>query len=242
MGVVVCTMTPMDEVVSGNGIHHQDLRRLNTITEGEAARQLRIDTDITPRTFCGDFGSTLEDASNDGYSKENGLADGSNEKKHTLSEQMDHHLRLRALSESDHYQLQSGIGIQIPHNHAQRSNPLSPPMSYSPVPIPSNSLYSTSAHLYSSDEHSLPDTPQSSITSLLESKRHPKPARASLGPHINRTGHNRRTTGDGYGLNRSVTYSYGSREHSYIDASSFESVPDSPAKMVISSFDSFLIL
>jgi hypothetical protein len=224
----------MDNVVSGNGTHHHGLQRLNTITEGEAARQLRIDTGVTPRTFYDDFGPMLEDSSNDAYSHTgNGLADGRNEKKQATSGQMDHHLRLRALSESDHYQLQSGIGIQIPHNPAQRSTALSPPLSYSPVSIPSNSLYSTSAHLYSSDEHSLPDTPQSSITSLLESKRHPKTARASLGPHITRTGQNRRQTGDGYGLNRSVTYSYGSREHSYVDASSFETIPDSPAKMVI---------
>ena len=163
------------------------------------------------------------------------LADDRKEKKQpsTTSEHIDHHLRLRALSESDHYQLQSGIGIHIPHNPPQRSSSLlSPPMSYSPVSIPSNSLYSTSAHLYSTDEQSLPDTPQSSITSLLESKRHPRAARASLGPSINKSGHNRRQTGDGYGLHRAVTYSYGSRQHSFVDASSFDSVPDSPAKMV----------
>lgn len=231
----MCVMTPMDEVVNCNST--MELRRLNTITEGEVARGLKVDTDVTPRAFYGDFGSPLTmEPESDGYGTDKEGADDRSEKKQTTSEHIDHHLRLRALSESDHYQLQSGIGIHIPHNPAQRSSMLSPPLSYSPVSIPSNSLYSTSAHLYSSDEHGLPDTPQSSITSLLDSKRHPRAARVSLGPHVNKSGHNRRQTGDGYGLNRSVTYSYGSRSQSFVDASSFDSVPDSPAKMVVLLF------
>jgi len=56
----------MDDIVSGNGstaARQQELRRLDSITEGEiSARGLRIDTDVvTPRTGYGGLGSMLAD-------------------------------------------------------------------------------------------------------------------------------------------------------------------------------------
>jgi len=64
-------MSPMDDIVSGNGstaARQQELRRLDSITEGEiSARGLRIDTDVvvTPRTVYGGLESTLADTTSD---------------------------------------------------------------------------------------------------------------------------------------------------------------------------------
>ena len=57
----------MDDIVSGNGstaARQQELRRLDSITEGEiSARGLRIDTDVV--TVYGGLGSTLADTASD---------------------------------------------------------------------------------------------------------------------------------------------------------------------------------
>jgi hypothetical protein len=84
----------------------------------------------------------------------------------------------------------------------------------------------------------LPDTPQSNITSMLEAQRQPKPMRSSMGSQHPKSAypHSRPQRSDV--INRSMSYSYGAntRQAPFIDSSSYESVPDSPAKLVITFF------
>jgi len=153
--------------------------------------------------------------------------DHSLDQNHLLS---DIHPRMRAMSDSERALFSSGTGVRIPQKHPSPLYPqLTPPLSYSPGAFDTHNPYSTSAHLYSADSppSGLPDTPQSTVGSSLLPNRSSKTLHSSI--H-----HPRQTSNQTDGVARSLSYSYGthSRQSTFVDASSYDSVPDSPAKMV----------
>jgi hypothetical protein len=142
--------------------------------------------------------------------------------------------RLRAMSESE--TVRSHNGVRIPQKitgfPSLVNTQLTPPLSYSLDP---RNPYSTSAHIFPTPlpARPLPDSPQSSIS---ESRRIPKLLRSSLGSATFRP-ESARARSAAEGVSRSLSYSYGthSRQQTFVDASSYESVPDSPAKLVLTS-------
>jgi hypothetical protein len=153
--------------------------------------------------------------------------DNSFDQNHLLS---DKHPRMRAMSDSERALFSAGTGVRIPQKHPlPLYTQLTPPLSYSPGAFDTHNPYSTSAHLYpaESPQSGLPDTPQSMVGSSLLPKRSSKTLHSS-------THHPRQTSAQTDGVARSLSYSFGthSGQNTFVDASSYDSVPDSPAKMV----------
>ena len=153
-----------------------------------------------------------------------------------IPEDQDHHFRRRAATElPDSHQLALGTGIQIPNRQAPNVfGQFSPPLSYSPSLVDTTNPYSTSAHLYpQSSPTNLPDSPQSTAQPVVERKKHSKTMYSSLGSR-NYTYEMEDVIPPLKPTSRSLSYSFGkpSRPATFVDASSYESVPDSPAKMV----------
>jgi len=149
---------------------------------------------------------------------------------HLLS---DKHMRMRAMSESERALFSSGTGVRIPQKHSSPLyTQLTPPLSYSPGAFDTHNPYSTSAHMFPADSppSDLPDTPESTAGFSLPPKRSAKTPRSSLGS----LHHPKQTSTHPDGVARSQSYSFGghSRQTTFVDASSYDSVPDSPAKMV----------
>ena len=152
---------------------------------------------------------------------------------HLLS---DKHPRMRAMSDSERALFSSGTGVRIPQKHSSPSplyTQLTPPLSYSPANFDIHNPYSTSAHMFPADSppNGLPDTPQSAAGSSLLPKRSSKTLRSSL----TSAHHPRQTSTHTDGVARSQSYSFGghSRQTTFVDASSYDTVPDSPAKNVL---------
>jgi hypothetical protein len=159
------------------------------------------------------------------------------------TEEEPYHFRKRAVTDiADSYYFKPDLGIRIPNRPLQQSlhqpNPdsfgqFSPPLSLSPGLFDSNNPYSTSAHLY--PHHSptkLPDTPEPAFASML------KHAQTMYPPIGSRNYRHEiadlRSPLKSAAVARSSSWSFNktARQATYVDASSYESVPDSPAKMV----------
>lgn len=153
------------------------------------------------------------------------LSDLADRNLHNISSSEDpNNVRMRSLSDSHRSVPLQETGIQIPHRHPSRYyTQHTPPLSYSPAIEPHNP-YSTSGHLYPAK--GLPDTPQSSTVlpkrsqTTLRSSLHSK-AYKSTYPELHEN------------IPRSMSCSFdASGSQTFVDASSYDSVPDSPAKLV----------
>jgi len=163
----------------------------------------------------------------------------------------DRNPRVRAMSDSERALYNRETGVRIPaQRHIGPVYPqLTPPLSESPGSFDAHHPYSTSAHLYSTGSppnESLPDSPQSSGGAFVPGRRNSKGLQISLQhneqdklthaqtlpiPPFHRSPHD---------VGRSASYSYGATLHdhyhhrtpTYVDASSYEDIPNSPAKLV----------
>jgi len=158
---------------------------------------------------------------------------------HSVANEQHHHFRKRAVTDlTDLHPAPAAIGIRIPNR--QQPQPtidpfgqLSPPLSLSPSLLDSYNPYSTSAHLFS--QHSptkLPDTPETSalppIIKHTQTMFSALPSRSYIHDIADMRSPLRP-------VSRSVSltsYNRSVPRQTYVDASSYESVPDSPAKLV----------
>jgi hypothetical protein len=142
--------------------------------------------------------------------------------------------RIRAMSESEQSQFSSGTGIRINQKPTVYPHPqLTPPPSYSPTNLPQQPghphyVYATSAHLYTPAEIE-PSFP--ALPTITESNRLHKSMYGSLGSRNHQTKHPDPRSPSAV-PNRTQSWSVHTRQTPYVSASSYESVPDSPAKSV----------
>lgn len=142
--------------------------------------------------------------------------------------------RIRAMSESEQSHFSSGNGIRINQKPTVYSYPqLTPPPSYSPTNVPQQPghphyVYATSAHLYTPAEIE-PSFPV--LPTITESNRLHKSVYGSLGSRNHKTKYPDPRSPSAV-PNRTQSWSVQSRQPPYVSASSYESVPDSPAKSV----------
>lgn len=148
----------------------------------------------------------------------------------------DAHARLRAMSESERALFNSGTGVRIPQKHAVHLDmQLTPPPSNSPGFFDTHNPYSTSAHIFPADSppKGFPESPQSN-TNPTFLRRNSKGLLLSLGSSNHKPA-SADIRSPFEGVARSFSYSYGvsplSRQR-FVDASSYDSVPESPAKLV----------
>jgi hypothetical protein len=139
------------------------------------------------------------------------------------------HGKPRAWSESVNRKFSLGDEIYDSYEYqSHRFGDYAPPMS-SPHSRDVHNPYSTSAHIYPADESATAFSVESPPSTMrTQVKRPPPSARHTLSPKSIRI-ENRAVPEAGLG--RSMSYSFGTPT-SFVDASSYDSVPDSPAKMV----------
>jgi hypothetical protein len=225
----------MDEFANGRVVAGEGKQQIHYQKDGEANPHLTIVTEVVPRNFHGELGSQRRTSTSVNETRpQRILHNGHSTGNPTDPSQADVHHRARAVSNLEQSQYSSGTGILIPRRPSIMSgSTLTPPYTFSPGDVLTDNLYSTSAHLFSSPSPSnnLPDTPQSTITSILEAQRQPKHTRSFIGSQHSKSAYPapRPTRSDG--INRSLSYAYGANNRP-IDSSSYESIPDSPAKLV----------
>jgi hypothetical protein len=132
-----------------------------------------------------------------------------------------------ALTELGQSAYNSGVGIPIPKRR--------PSCCYTPL-TPSSPTSGPSYHPYSSQSPSVrvPE-PQCKIWPASNTRRRLKPLRSSAAPQANKPVPTRRHQSEATAAFLSPPLGVRSRPGSFIDASSYECIPDSPAKHVISS-------
>jgi hypothetical protein len=232
---------PTGGVIDGREIrfeHNKTDKGDKETSENEGSIHLTIDTSVVNRSSYRSVRTPLLTSANYDHSDTlTAITESDDNGKTIAASYYDLPSRMRAMSESERSLFNSGTGIRIPQKPATHLySLLTPPPSYSPASIDSDNPYSTSAHLYPADSAPdiFPDSPQS-----LASRRGrgPSQLRSSLYPmhRAPRSAHSRSPTdGSGVGVARSASYSFGghSQQPTYVDASSYDSVPDSPAKQV----------
>jgi hypothetical protein len=226
----------MDEFANGGAVTREGKQQVKYQKHGEATPHLTIDTEIVPRNSHGELGSHRETSTSVNETDPLQVMHNGHSTTHNPDPaQRDAQHRTRAASHIEKSQYSSGTGIRIPQRHPSlmSGSTLTPPYTFSPGAVQTDNPYSTSAHLFRSPSNDLPDTPQSNITSILDAQRHPKSMRSSTGSQNSKSAYTHpRQRSDP--ISRSLSYSYGvhARQPTYIDSSSYESVPDSPAKLV----------
>jgi hypothetical protein len=168
----------------------------------------------------------------------------------------DRNPRLRAMSDSERALYNSQTGMRIPaRHHGHVYSQLTPPLSESSGSFDAHNPYSTSAHLYSTGSpprEQLPDSPGSSAGPFVHRRRNSRGLQLSLQhreedrvtqakiipDNLHRASSLYRSPSE---VGRSASYAFGTsnipthhhhRTHTFVDASSYEDVPDSPAKLV----------
>jgi len=159
--------------------------------------------------------------------------------------------RIRAMSDSERalYNKETGMRIPVQKHIGPVYRQLTPPLSESPSSFDPHNPYSTSAHLSSTGSlpnESLPDSPQSSNGAFVPGRRNSRGLQISVKnndpnkfthaqtlpiPQFHRSPNE---------VGRSASYSYGATLHdrhhqrtpTFVDASSYEDIPNSPAKLV----------
>jgi len=162
----------------------------------------------------------------------------------------DRNPRIRAMSDSERalYNKQTGMRIPVQRHIGPVRPQLSPPLSESSSFDPHNP-YSTSAHVSSTGSPpntGLPDSPQSSSGAFIPGRRnsrglqisvqHNSPSKLTHAQTLPIPPFHRSPNEVG----RSASYSYGATIHdrhhqrtpTFVDASSYEDLPNSPAKLV----------
>lgn len=228
----------MDDFANGGALTRENRQQVKHQKDGEATPHLTIDTEVVPRNFHGELGSERDSSTSVNERDPLRVMHNGHSSIHNPDPgQLDAHHRTRAVSNLEKSQYSSGTGIRIPQRHPSlmSGSTLTPPYTFSPGAVQTDHPYSTSAHLFPSGSPSndLPDTPQSNINSILDTQRHPKPIRSSMGSQTSKSAYpHPRQRSDAF--TRSLSYSYGvhARQPTFIDSSSYESVPDSPAKLV----------
>jgi hypothetical protein len=213
-----------------------DIARTEDKTNGHCEKEtplhLTIDTTTSQREMRPPLLASIAETEAAAAAAAAHYTDDDFDQNHILS---DKHPRMRAMSDSERAFFSSGTGVRIPPKHSSPSplyTQLTPPLSYSPGIFDIHNPYSTSAHMFPADSppNGLPDTPQSTAGSSLLPKRSSKTLRSSLSSIHDP----RQTSTHTDGVARSQSYSFGghSRQTTFVDASSYDTVPDSPAKMV----------
>ena len=132
-----------------------------------------------------------------------------------------------ALTEMGQSAYNSGVGIPIPKRR--------PSCCYTSL-TPTSPTSAFPYHPYSAQSPtSRPPEPQCNIWPTSSTRRRMKPLRSSIAPQINRPTPTRRAPAEVTGTFLSPTPGAPLRPSSFIDASSYERIPDSPAKHVTSS-------
>ena len=130
-----------------------------------------------------------------------------------------------ALGELGHSAYNSGVGVPIPKRR--------PSCCYTPL-TPSSPTPVLPYHPYSSQSPSsrIPEPP-SKLWPISTSRRRIKPLRSFVSPQTTKGTPIRRPSTDAMSTYLAPTFSTPSRPGSFIDASSYECIPDSPAKQVL---------
>jgi hypothetical protein len=176
--------------------------------------------------------------------------------KYSSNGHLDRNPRLRAMSDSERALYSSHTGMRIPGRHQGHVySQLTPPLSESSDSFDAHNPYSTSAHLYSTGSpprEQLPDSPQSSAGTFVHGRRNSRGLQLSLQhreedrvtqakiipDNLHRASSFYQSPSE---VGRSASYAFGTsnipnhhhhRTHTFVDASSYEDVPDSPAKLV----------
>jgi hypothetical protein len=158
----------------------------------------------------------------------------------------DYHTRVRAMSESERALFNSRTGVRIPQKHSMHLHTqLTPPLSHSPGFFDTHNPYSTSAHMFSSGSISNEQLPESPQLNTFPGRRNSKGLLLALGLSSPKPAPTDFLS-PVQGVPRSFSYAYGasplSRRHAFVDASSYEGVPESPAKLVDLLFSRMLKL
>lgn len=129
-----------------------------------------------------------------------------------------------ALGELGHSAYNSGVGVPIPKRRPSCYTPLTPSSPPSVLPY----------HPYSSQSPAsrMPEPP-SKLWPTSTPRRRIKPLRSFVSPQTTKGTPIRRPSIDAMSTYLSPTFSTPSRPGSFIDASSYECIPDSPAKQVL---------
>lgn len=148
----------------------------------------------------------------------------------------DFHTRTRAMSESERALFNSRTGVRIPQKHSMHLHTqLTPPLSHSPGFFDTHNPYSTSAHLFSSDSISNEQLPESPQLNTFPGRRNSKGLILALSLSSSKPA-STDFLSPVQGVARAFSYPYGAsplpRHHAFVDASSYDGVPESPAKHV----------
>ena len=221
----------MDELFT-QGITNDHGKGKTEESETDGAPHLKIDTSVVSHNYHDEKGIPPPTETNipNNYPLEAMQNKIRTDKNTTHSVRPDVHPRMRAMSESKHAFFNSTNGVRIPvKNPMHPSSQLTPPRSNSPGFFDTHNGYSTSAHLVESPPEN-------------NSFSYPARRRNSKGLILSSLGSNdQKPLSMDFllpteGATRSLSYTYGagahSRQQTFVDASSYESVPDSPAKYV----------
>ena len=221
----------MDELFS-HGISNDHEKGRTDKSETDGAPHLKIDTSVVSHNYHHEKGIPPPTATN---IPNNSLLEAMQNKvrttKNTTHSFHPHvHPRMRAMSESERLLFNSANGIRIPVKHPMRPfTQLTPPLSNSPGFFDTHNPYSTSAHIVDSP-------PENTDFSYPERRRNSKGLVLSSLDSNGQKSRSSEFLSPTEGVVRSQSCSYGagahSRQHTFVDASSYECVPDSPAKHV----------
>jgi hypothetical protein len=221
----------MDGLLSGEVVNDREEGH-NEVDDSESASQLSVDTPVVNHADHHQNGTPLTCANNDEDDSLGSVQITGIHKTPPNSSNYDAHSRVRAMSESERTLFSSETGVRIfqkdpSHFYTQ----LTPPHSSSLASFDTHNPYSTSAHIIP-PLRSVLDSPQSNFGFVYPSKRPTVTPRSSLALSY----HNSEDSSlccPTEGGSRSLSLSYdNSTQHTYVDASSYDSIPDSPATRV----------
>jgi hypothetical protein len=208
--------------------------------ENDGALHLTIDTSVVTHPKHHGISIPRSTSTSNGEHELVGAIQNETSINKTLSHSLqrpDTHARIRAMSESERAFFDSGTGVRIPQKHATSLHTqLTPPFSNSPGFFDTHDPYSTSAHIFPADSPpsiGFPDTPRSNPSSVSPTRRNSKGLILSL-PSSSHIPKSTPFLSPSDGITRSLSYSFGahSQQQAFVDASSYEGIPESPAKNV----------
>lgn len=218
--------------MSGGTVNDREASH-NEMDDNESAPQLSTDTSVVYHADHRQIGTpplTCANSDDDDPMRIVGI-----DKTPLNSSNHDTHVRVRAMSESERTLFSSANGVRMFQKEPSHFySKLTPPLSSSFASLETHNPYSTSAHIIPLEAPlgSILNSPQSNF-GFVYTPRRPAVTPRSVGLNY----HNSEISSllsPTDGVARSMSFSYGghSTQQTYVDASSYDSIPDSPATRV----------
>ena len=220
----------MDELFN-HGISNDHGKGKTDESETDGAPHLKIDTSVVSHNYHYEKGIPPPTATNIPHNHPPEAMQNKvrTDKNSTHPFHPEVHPRMRAMSESERALFNSATGIRIPVKHPLHPSTQLTPRSNPPGFFDAHYPYSTSAYLVESP-------PENKSFTYPARRRNSKGLVLSLPGSNDQKPPSTDFRSPTEGVARSQSYSYGagahSRQQTFVDASSYECVPDSPAKYV----------